>query len=90
MSMLENPTLFEKWEFQNAEGIETYPKRKMLEIAFNDGIKVGREELEPTLKKLRMCANCAKWNTDELNDQNEPCKSKDCDTCCSRWVLWEG
>ena len=37
MSMLENPTPFEKWMFQNAEGVETFPRDKMLEKAFNDG-----------------------------------------------------
>ena len=45
MSMLENPTPFEEWMFQNAEGVETFPRDKMLEKAFNDGKELCDKQL---------------------------------------------
>ena len=53
MSMLENPTPFEKWMFQNAEGVETFPRDKMLEKAFNDGIKIGEDKISQHILELQ-------------------------------------
>ena len=53
MSMLENPKPFEEWMFQNAEGVETFSRDKMLEKAFNDGIKIGEDKISKHIVELQ-------------------------------------
>ena len=65
MSMLENPTPFEKWMFQNAEGVETFPRDKMLEKAFNDGMKIGEDKISKNVLELQ--ADKGRL-TDEVNE----------------------
>ena len=67
MSMLENPTPFEKWMFQNAEGVETYPKDKMLEKAFNDGKKIGEDKISKHILELQA-------DKGRLTDENKQAK----------------
>lgn len=52
-------------------------------------LQIKNKELEAQIEKMKMCCNCAKWNTDEWGEDNQPCKQHECDSKCSLWVLWE-
>ena len=66
--MLENPTPFEEWMFQNAEGVETYPKDKMLEKAFNDGMKIGEDKISKHILELQKTNGSLTDRVDEARE----------------------
>lgn len=47
------------------------------------------DEQKKQIELMQVCANCGRFGSSEWSDQNEPCKNKECDGKCSRWVLWE-
>lgn len=48
------------------------------------------DEQKKQIELMKVCANCGRWGSSEWNDQNKPCKNKECDGKCSLWTLWEG